>query len=152
MCHVSYMNESCHSHEWVTSHIWIVHGNCKSAEKCAVRAVPTCVRVCSSHVIHFLVWHNSFIDFRKPRQNWGLFSNDVCSWHESCHTYECVTSWVWISHVTYVCHGTHVNESYEWVTSHIWMSDITHMNGQVAIAKAHQYAQKIIGLFCKRAL
>ena len=39
--------------------------------------------------------------------------------YESCHTYECLAAHMWMSHVT------HVNESYhtcEWVISHMWMS------------------------------
>jgi len=39
--------------------------------------------------------------------------------HESCHTYECVMSHVWMSHVTYM-HESH--HTYEWIMSHIWIS------------------------------
>ena len=45
--------------------------------------------------------------------------------NKSCHTYECVTSRIWVSY------GTHMNatcHTYECVTSHIWMRHVTHMN------------------------
>jgi len=66
--------------------------------------------------------------------------------NESWHTYEWVTSHIWMSHVTHVnesCHTyrvmshiwmshvTHINQSrhtYEWVMSNMWMSHTSHMN------------------------
>jgi len=52
---------------------------------------------------------------------------------ESLHTCECVTSHVWMSHVTHLwmSHVSHLNGSChtsEWVTSRIWMSHVTHLN------------------------
>jgi len=68
MSHVTHVNESCQSYEWVMSHMWMSHVNHMN-ESCY-----TCEWVMSiiwmSHVTHV---------------------------NESCHTYECVMSHIWMS-------------------------------------------------------
>jgi len=85
---------------------------------------------------------------------------EQCSERKSRHTYDWVTSHIWMSHITHmneshhtyewvtsqiwINHGTHMNESrhtyewamsrIEWVTSHIWLSHVTHIN-----ASRHTY-------------
>ena len=49
----------------------------------------------------------------------------VTHMNESCHTYEWVTSRIWMGHVTSMSGSCH---TYEWVMSHIWMGHVTHMN------------------------
>ena len=93
MRHVTHMNESCHTHEWVLSHVWM------------------------SHVTHL---------------------------NKSCHTYESGMSHIRMSHITHLnesCHtyewvmnlDTHINESFhinEQVSSHIGQPlIISHLNG-----------------------
>ena len=45
--------------------------------------------------------------------------------NESCHTYEWVTSHVWMSHVTRMNSPCH---TYEGIMSHMWKSHVTHIN------------------------
>ena len=68
--------------------------------------------------------------------------------NESCHTYECIISHIWMSHVKHMsesCHASHMNASchtYEWVMSHIGMSHVTHMNASFHIyewSMSHTY-------------
>ena len=60
--------------------------------------------------------------------------NESC---HTCHTYERVTSSIWMSHVTHLNESCHTYEwvmSHEWVMSyeydmsHMWMSHVTHVN------------------------
>ena len=104
--HVTHMNESCHTYEWVMSHIWMSR---------VTRMNESCHRgVC--------VWltHTLHLDVRTRKS---------CAWS--------VVSQIRMSHVKHIfesCHihksncVTHMNESchtYEWVMSHIWMSRVT---------------------------
>jgi len=69
----------------------------------------------------------------------------------SRHTYDQVMSHVWISHVTHMQASC---RAYEYVMSHIWRRGVTHMNvshDTYGLASASRI-DKIIGLFCKRAL
>jgi len=53
------------------------------------------------------------------------------TWHGTKSLVIWVTSHSWLNNVPNESHATHMIEShhtYEWVTSHIWMSHITHMN------------------------
>ena len=100
---VTHMNESCHTYERVTSHIW------------------------RSHVTHM---NESVSHMKELRHTYEgvashIWTSHVTHMNESCHTYEWVMSHLWLSHVS------HMNEScntYEWVMSHIWTSYGTHMH------------------------
>ena len=87
MSHVTHVNESCHTCEWVMSRMWmsrVTHVN-ESCHKCEWVMSHTWL----SHVTHV---------------------------NESCHTFEWVMSRMWMSHVAHVnkpCHRC------EWVISHI---------------------------------
>ena len=119
MGHVSRMNESRHTCEWVmlhirTSHVTYVNEACHTYE-----------------------WVTSYMSH--------MWKNIVTNMIEACHTYGCDMSHMshkWMSHVTHMsnradaptmtlCHVTHVNEAchaYEWGMSHIWISHVTRMN------------------------
>jgi len=78
-------------------------------------------------LIHILIWFNHSVTSRHTyeRVTSHVWMSHVKHLNEWRHTYEWVTSHTWMSHVT------HMNESrhtYEWVTSHIWMSHVPHMN------------------------
>ena len=57
MSHVTHMNESCHTYEWVMSHIWMSHVPCVN-ESCHTYEW---VSPRGSHVLHSYVGHNSSI-------------------------------------------------------------------------------------------
>jgi len=118
MCHVTHMNESHHTWEWVMSQIWMSH---------ATHMNESC------HTYEWIMSH--------------IWLSHVTHMNESCHTYEWVTPHIWLSHVTHMNesrhtyewvmshiwlnHVTHENESghtYEWVTPYMRMSHVTHMN------------------------
>ena len=63
--------------------------------------------------------------------------------NESCRTYEISTINSWKGHSRYEsCHTC------ETVSSHVWISHVAHMYGVATVSRI----DKIIGLFCKRAL
>jgi len=105
MSHVTHIDESCHTHERVMSHIWTSH---------VTRMNESC---------HTYEWVRSHV-----------WMSHVTYMNDSCHTCEWVMSLqvvrtVWFD--AYECEVTHLNMSchtYEWVMSHIWMSHVTHMN------------------------
>jgi len=94
MSHVTHTNESCHTYEWVMSHIWM------------------------SHVTH--------TNESSPTYEWAMSHirmSHVTRMNESYHTYEWVISDIRMSHVTHVSESCH---TYEWVMSHAYLSHITH--------------------------
>ena len=136
MGHVTHMNESCHTYEWVS-------------------------RIEMSHVdvrFEFEVYgfvclgHNQyrFLGFSQTAVKMAQLYCEMCHvtrMNQSCHTYEWVSR-IYMSHVTHInesCHTydsvmSHMNESchtYEWVMSHIWMSHVTHMNQSYHIWMSH---------------
>ena len=89
MGHVTQMNESCHTYEWVMPHIWMSHVTHMN-ESC--------------HTYEWVMSH--------------IWMGHATHMNGSCHTYEWVTSHIWIwrslshiwmSHVTH--HVTQLNES-----------------------------------------
>jgi len=134
------MNESCHSHERVMSHIWMSHGTHMNESYHTHEWVMSLTWM--SHVTHMneschshewvmsLTWmsHGTHVNESYHTYEWVMsltWMSHVAHMNESCHSHEWVMSLTWMSHVT------HMNESchtYEWVTSHTWMSHVTHMN------------------------
>ena len=81
MSHVTHIDESCHPYEWVMSHIWMSHvthmnGSCHTSE-------GVMSHIWKGHVTHM---------------------------NASCHTDECVMSQLWTSHVTRMNASCHTYE------------------------------------------
>jgi len=111
-CTVTRTNKSCHTSEWVMSHIWMrrVADMNESCHMC--EWVMAHVRM--SHVMH-KSWRHSKICENAPKNEYAI-------------------SHMWMSH------GTHMNESwhtYEWVIAHIWMSHGTHTDGSCHNESCH---------------
>ena len=80
---------SCHTFEWVMSHIWM---------SCVTYMHESC------HTYEWVVSH--------------IWMSRVTRMNESCHTYECVMSQIWMSHVTHMNEWCHVYEwvmSHTWI-------------------------------------
>jgi len=80
--------------------------------------------ICVTWLIHMRamtqshVWYDSFTCV-----TWLIHVCDTM--HESCHTFECVMSHIWMRHVTHMKESCH---TYAWVMSHIRTSRVTHMH------------------------
>ena len=111
MSHVSLMNESCLTYEWVMSHVWM------------------------SHVTH--EWVTSHMNESRHTYEWvmsHIWKSHVTHMNESRHTCECVMSHIWMSHVTHVnesCH-TYDRVSTLFVCEFAWC-DIPHSDMCVCI-------------------
>jgi len=140
MSHVHPINESCQTNEWVMSRMRVAVKQYSSQVPLVthsyVRHDPL---ICVTWLIHIqevpamniasqrlscVTWLTHWIDMTHS----FICNNDRrCLLHmnESRHTYEWVTSHIWMSR------ATHMNEScytYEWVMAHIRMGSITLMN------------------------
>jgi len=128
MSHVTYMNDSCHTHIWM-SHVTLTYEGGMS-------------HLNMNESCHTVSLHQNLL----PLSYLHRIMN------ESCHTYEGVMShlhvnesrhtYIWRKHVTliYAWVMSHTDcapistpvvlfaSHYEWVTSHGWMSHFTHMN------------------------
>ena len=113
MSHVTRMNESCHTYEWVMSHVWLSH---VTGEQCDEQPRRTSLRggsgfICVTWLIHMCdmthsyVWHDSFICVTWLIHMWDMTHRDVC--HDSC-----------------IC----VADSFICVTWRIHVRDLTHSN------------------------
>ena len=96
------MNESCHTNDWVVSHMGIVISRIRMSHVTLTNE--------SCHTYDWVVSHMGI--------------SHITYVNESCHTYEWVMSHIWLSRVTYRNKSYHV---YEWVMSHLWMSHVTQM-------------------------
>jgi len=102
MSHVTRMNESCHTYEWVMPHIRMSHVTLMN-ESC--------------HTYEWVMSH--------------VWMSCVTHMNESCHTYKWVMSHIWMSYRTYervishiwISHVTRMNES-----CHPWMNHVIYMN------------------------
>ena len=124
------MNGSCHTYEWVISHVWMSHvtrmnGSCHTYEW-------DMSHVCMSHVTRSesVMSHTCVIH--------------VARMHESCHTYEWVMSHLWMSHVTRVNKSCHTYEceschTYKWVMSHIRTSRVTMWISQIKRWRTYEW-------------
>jgi len=116
MSHVTHMNTSCQTHEWVCSHLEYLH---------STEAYHTSERVTSqiwmSYVIHMNVWVPPRVK-AQPCVMSHIWMRHVTAHH----TYKCATPHIWMHHIT------HVNRlcyTCEYVVSHRWMRHVTHLNG-----------------------
>jgi len=132
----THMNESCHTYEWVTPHIWMSHvthmnESCHTYEWVMSRTCRTWIQ----HLAPTTPYHNNLTDVTKgenkqkktpprPTQTIDIGSQvgppadllQLCI-NESCNIYEWVMeqiSNIWMSHVTY-----------EWVMSRRWIRHVT---------------------------
>ena len=81
MSHVTHLNESCHTYEWVMSQIWMSHGTHMN-ELC--------------HLYEWVLLH--------------IWMSHVTRIHESCYTYTWIISHTWMIHVTYTNESCHTYE------------------------------------------
>ena len=125
MCDITHMcdnhNMARHAHTCDVMHSYVWHD--------AFMFVTWLIRV--RDMMHPYVWRDAFICVTWLVWVWhdAFIIRHVTHSNESCHTYEWVTSHIWMSHVA------HMNESCyscECLTSHIWMSHVTHMNESCA--------------------
>ena len=106
-------DESCHTYEWVVSHVWMRHVTHMPYERVSSHTWMSHVTRMNKFC-HTYDWVTS-----------QVWMSHVARMNESGHTYEWVMSQVWMSHVTHMnesCHG------YEWVMPHICMSHVPRMN------------------------
>ena len=95
-----HMNESCHTYQRVTSHIWMGHVT-HMKEEC-----DTCEIVM-----------------------WQTWLGQVTQMHESCHTFICVMSLVWTSRLTRMIKSGHTYDWVtSHIRSHVWLSHVSHMS------------------------
>jgi len=137
MSHVTHMNESCHTYEWVMSHVWMGH-------------VTHMTESCHTYewvMSHIWMSHVTRMNESCRAYEWvmsHIWMSHVTHMTESCQTYEWVMSHKRRSHVTHmkthtnsmryakvmrVSHVTHTNESchtHDRVMSNIWTSHVTH--------------------------
>jgi len=114
MCHITHMNESCHTHEWVMSHmqvegsdgelirhkivmlhIWMSHVTydwVMSHVWHADERVRVSVAHIHDHITHMNESCHSYIVGRIRRRVNPPQDRHVTHMNESCHTYECVMS------------------------------------------------------------
>ena len=90
--HVTHINESCHTYEWVMSHIWMIH-------------VTHMNRSC--HTYEWVVSNERVMSH--------IWMSHVTRMNESCHTYEWVMLHIWIE-------SCHTHECVPEVSSHIQMN------------------------------
>jgi len=113
MSHGTRMNESCHTHEWVMSLMWlsqVTHMNEWRHEN-------------DWAVSHIWIGHRTHVDESCPTHQWvtsHISMSRVCPEHdenihlnESCRTYEWVMSHTWMSHITLMTESHH---------THVWSS------------------------------
>ena len=107
MCHVTRLNESRHTYEWVFSHIW---GDVHST-----RINPTVMSPVNESRDTLYAWVKAHSVYMSHGMN---ESRDTYEW--GCLTCEWVVTHIWVSHVT---HMTESNYTHVWDMSHAW-SDV----------------------------
>jgi len=100
------VSESCHTCDWVMSHMWVSH----------VTHVSESCHTCEWVMSHMWVTHVTHVS-------------------DSCETSEahlrCDMSHIWVSHVTHLAESCHTSEAHlRCNLSHIW---VTHAHTSVAI-------------------
>ena len=135
--HVTRMNESCHTYEWVMSHVWRSHVT-RMNESCHTYEWVT------SYIWKHTneSWHRGWTSFNMWRSHgtksfpngcgdlWGIWvmayvrMRHVTHINKSCPTRKCGPSRKTMSSVTHMNELCHTQE---WALSHTWMSCVTHM-------------------------
>ena len=121
MSHVTHMNESWHTYEWVMSHIrmshvtpWIIHAH---------NRVVNCVANLSNESRHTYkwvmahTWMSHVTPTNESRQTANRVPYRITCMNASSHT--------WASHDTQKTESWHTRISHEWATTHmdeLWMS------------------------------
>jgi len=108
MSHVSPLNESCLTYEWVVSHAWLSHVTHMNE---------------SFHTYEWVQMNESCHRYEWGMSHLGISHVAWACMNELWHTDEWIMSQIWMPHVT------DMNESclrYEWVMSHLCMSRVTH--------------------------
>jgi len=96
MSHVTHMNKSCHTYKWVMSHIWISHVTHMNQSRHTYEWVISHIRMSNvahlmSHVTHAMshVIHDEQIACPFYRARWGARACiRISPATESCHTYD----------------------------------------------------------------
>jgi len=131
MSHVTYMNASCHTYEWVLSHIWMRRVSHMNECHKSMSLITDMNESCHTYEwVMSYVWmsHVTYTNESCHTYDWVMSHvqlSHATRMDESCHTYERGMSHVWISLVTYMNESCH---AYGWVMSHTWMSHVTPMN------------------------
>jgi len=134
MSHVTHMNESCHTYEWVMSHIWMSHvthmnESCHTYEWVMSPMWMSYVWAPCEWVTckwgKSRMWITRKNSYRHHVRVGGDAVSHTSAAEWSCHTCEWVMSHVWTSPVAHVNEPSH---TCGWVMSHIRMSRVTHVN------------------------
>jgi len=131
-----HVNESCHTYEWVMSHIWrslthIVYVStsmylaCVCLCECECMCVRVCVRMCVCvyvcMCVRVYIFHVYVYTCKQVMSHVR-----VTRMHQSYHTpYEWVMAHIKRGHVTHTNKSFHNNK---WAMQHMWMSHVTHMH------------------------
>jgi len=122
MNHVTHMNESCHTNQWVMSY----HGRSKSG--ITLRHTVTHCNTLQNTATYCNTLQHTATHWKMPYKRdvlqcvavWRsgiVWKSPVASGTSSCHKYRCI-----VAHINESCH------TYQWVMSHISTSHVTHMN------------------------
>jgi len=117
MWYVTCMNESCHTHGLVMSHVWMSH----VAHMNELWITYNSDTLMSSAALVLCMWYITRKNESCDTYKWvmsHIWLSHVTHMNESCHTYEWVMSHIWMRHATYVNESCH---KHEWVMSHTWM-------------------------------
>jgi len=102
MNHIIYMNASCHTYQWVTSHIDESYDMYPNSHPLLTSHGTYINDICVTWLIHECLMH-------------------VAHMNESCHMYECVMSHMSQVSTELVMEGSLLLTSDEWVMSHMWI-------------------------------
>jgi len=163
MSHNTHMNESCHTYEWVMSHIWMSHDTHMNESRHIYECVTASIRM--SQLTTFdssvrVTWPSPMAgswagctrckhDCMWPTHNiWLIRACDVTQSHV-CH--DSLVRLTWRFHM---CDMTH---SHVWLDSFLCVTWLIHMGwlrlvGSLNYRSLLQNIFSFIGLFCKRDL
>jgi len=136
--HVTHMNESCRTYEWVVSHILISHVAQMNSLQQSAQVWSYITHMGGSyHTYEWVMshtWMNHVTHINGLEQSPQVWSY-ITHMGGSRHTYEWIMSHIWMSHVThindleqspqewsYITHMKGSRHTYEWVVSHIFTS------------------------------
>jgi len=143
------VDESCHTHERVMSHIQMSHTT--RIDEGIPERMTSARRDANANAISPRTWkfelmsHVTRNDESCRTSEWVNSNSNWKEWHllevtpmpkrvrhepESWHTWEWVMPHIWMSHITHANHDAMANaiSPHTWVMTHMWMSHATHMN------------------------